>query len=504
MLAQRPPCRDRCINPQVGFTLLGNTAHPSKYPYNPYYGEWSPRVAGAWDVYGDGRTVIRGGYGLTYGRLNGVDLVLVPLLGTGLIQAVQCTDRTWRTVPAEVHKLARTTVFRVADGWPGSAAREPLVRPCLNRYYPGVNGVAAGAGEALDPNFRPNKVHTFTLTFARQLNNNMSLEIGYIGRIIKNEYMGMNLNAVPYMMTKGGQTFANAYANAVIGYCGSGNVNELWAEAMHRQHQQRSHPSRSLKLRWPVPATATALPTAPRPSSTRKESVQTAPAISAIQNVWSLYSDLDNGGFNFPRSMMNTSVARRDIGGSGQLTSGVGMNASIGYGNYNALFVTLKTQAWKGVSMQSNFTWSKALGTGAAVQATSAATAPDPFNLRTGYGLRRSIVRSSTTCSSFTNPTSTSRSRALWATCWEVGRSLRSSPLVAVCRSRWHRTINGGGQAFGEGDSVNFLGYGNSENAIPMTPWMWQRFRPLQHSRVERDWHGRLRSQHVRESGSSV
>ena len=23
-------------------------------------------------------------------------------------------------------------------------------------------------------------------------------------------------------------------------------------------------------------------------------------------NVWSLYSDLDNGGFNFPRSMMNT------------------------------------------------------------------------------------------------------------------------------------------------------------------------------------------------------
>ena len=33
---------------------------------------------------------MRGGYGRIYGRLNGVDLVLVPLLGTGLIQAVQC------------------------------------------------------------------------------------------------------------------------------------------------------------------------------------------------------------------------------------------------------------------------------------------------------------------------------------------------------------------------------------------------------------------------------
>ena len=51
------------------------------------------------------------------------------------------------------------------------------------------------------------------------------------------------------------------------------------------------------------------------------------------------------------------------------------MNASIGYGNYNALFITLKSQDWHGVTMQSNFTWSKALGTGAEVQATSEATA---------------------------------------------------------------------------------------------------------------------------------
>ena len=33
-------------------------------------------------------------------------------------------------------------------------------------------------------------------------------------------------------------------------------------------------------------------------------------------------------------------------------------------------------------------------------------------------------------------------------------------------------TINGGGQAFGEGDSSNFFGYGVSENAIPITPNM--------------------------------
>ncbi len=68
------------------------------------------------------------------------------------------------------------------------------------------------------------------------------------------------------------------------------------------------------------------------------------------------------------------------------MTSGVGMLASIGYGNYNALFITLKSQDWHGLTMQSNFTWSKALGTGAEVQAISSGTPPDPFNLQTGYG----------------------------------------------------------------------------------------------------------------------
>ena len=90
-----------------------------------------------------------------------------------------------------------------------------------------MNDVAAGAGEALDPNFRPNVVDSFTLTFQRQLTNKVSLEVGYIGRIINNEYLPINLNAVPYMMTKGGQTFAKAYANTVIGYCGNGNVNNM-------------------------------------------------------------------------------------------------------------------------------------------------------------------------------------------------------------------------------------------------------------------------------------
>ena len=68
-----------------------------------------------------------------------------------------------------------------------------------------------------------------------------------------------------------------------------------------------------------------------------------ANATSNLTNalVWDLWSDLDNGGFNFPRSMMNTPincVTGTEIGCQGQLTSGVGINASVGSGNYNGAF----------------------------------------------------------------------------------------------------------------------------------------------------------------------
>ncbi len=47
---------------------------------------------------------------------------------------------------------------------------------------------------------------------ARNQLSTCSLEVGYIGKILRNEFMLMNLDAVPYMTTLGGQSFAQAYA----------------------------------------------------------------------------------------------------------------------------------------------------------------------------------------------------------------------------------------------------------------------------------------------------
>jgi hypothetical protein len=145
------------------------------------------------------------------------------------------------------------------------------------------------------------------------------------------------------------------------------------------------------------------------------------------------------------------------------------MNASIGYGNYNAMFISLKSQDWHGVTMQSNLTWSKALGTGAEVQATSADTAPDPFNLRTGYGYQAFDRRFIYNFYAVYQPHFYKGQSGLLGHLlggWTIAPVFTTGTGLPIALL----TLNGGGQAFGEGDSVNFAGYGNTENAIPIVP----------------------------------
>ena len=385
-------------NPELGFALVGNTGGGLKYPYNPYYGQFSPRVAIAWNphfdaasiagkAFGSDNSVLRAGYGRQYGRLNGVDLVLVPLLGTGLIQAVQCIGASNIAATPCLGSGGPTlsNAFRIGvDSAPGPGTiNAPLPTPSATLPqpdFPGYNAIAAGAGEALDANFRPTAVDSFDVTLQRQISRKLTLEVGYIGRRITHEYQPIDLNGVPYMMTMGGQTFANAWKNVMLEYCGGGSVSGLaGGNCAGNMGAVTSQPFFEAAM---SPSFCT-------PPNCTTAVVTNQAANIAQNNAWSTWSALDNGDFNFPRSMQSTPincVTGTEIGCSGQFTSGVSENTSFGHGNYNAGFASLKMADWKGLTSQTNFTWSKALGTGALVQATSGYTEDDSFNQNEMYG----------------------------------------------------------------------------------------------------------------------
>jgi len=425
-------------NPVVGFALVGNTGGGQKYPYNPFYGSFSPRLAAAWNpnitdgflgkAFGGNKSVIRGGYSRIYGRLNGVDLVLVPLLGTGLIQPVQCRQ-AFMTGACGPTSPTVANAFRV--GTDGNVAPLPIATPTLPQpTFTGVNNVSAAAGEALDTRFRPNVVDSFDLTIQRQLSNKILLEVGYIGRRITHEYQPININAVPHMMTIGGQSFAKAYAavESALGCatsynaCGAAMPNTAAAATAYANTiAPQAFFENALNKTGYCNGFASCTAAVVFKEGFSKSNLLT-------QSVWNFWSDLDRGGvgggpvctnpagctnangttvaefqqttapgFNFQRSMLNSPiiggpldcgnpVGTATCGGSGQMTSGVGVNASVGHGNYNGAFVSLKITNWHNVTLQQNFTWSKALGTGAFVQATSEYTPNDPFNLDNMYG----------------------------------------------------------------------------------------------------------------------
>src|SRR5208282_2226210 len=354
--------------PLIGFATVRNVLNHTKYPYDPYYGGLSPRIGFAWNVKSD--TVVRGGYARIFGRINGVNPILVPMLTPGLLEPATCTGPTISgTCGNGATPTTPSTGFRVGVNGVNAALPSPsafLPQP----WYPGFNDASTGAGETIDPNFRPDRSDEFTLSIQHQFGPKVLAEVGYIGRMISNEIQYYSLTNVPYMMTRGGQTFANAWKNIMV-YTNFGQSNTATVPVQ--------------------PFFENAL----KPSYCAAFSSCTAAFVAnndaagnflmTVSDPFDAWAGVSNAGaWAFGRSFTSDPIAS-PFGANGQSPS-ITTTVSNGYGNYNALYFQLTTQDWRGLTLKTNFSYSNALGTGNVVQATSLFATVDPWNLQNAYG----------------------------------------------------------------------------------------------------------------------
>lgn len=418
-------------NPTLGFATIKNVAGGRKYPYDPFYDGVSPRISAAWNprfssgflgsLIGQNKTVLRGGWGLTYGRMNGVINILTPLLAPGLLQAVSCQGAVNPANAQAGNQCLGTggatpvTAFRIGvDGQ--TAPLPPAAQTIPQPFLPGTNGCSgagcvssghfpqSGDALALDPSYRPPRVQSIDFTIQRELNSKVSFEIGYIGRLINHELVDLDINAVPYMTTLNGQSYAQAFGALYTAVCGlSGPTcanNDISTDASGKPflYTGPAQPFFEAAMGGPTSpfcsgfSSCTAALLSPRtPADTVNGNSQLSSLqLGAAYSLWSALSRNASWTSGLGRTLPDSRVPGAQACPAGapvcsQLTS-LAMSLSNGYGNYHAAFSTVKFHGWHNIDGTANFTWGKALGTGATTQSTSGYTVVDPWNLRAMYG----------------------------------------------------------------------------------------------------------------------
>jgi hypothetical protein len=352
------------FNPVVGYVPIAATGR--KYPFDPDYSNFGPRLGVAWNPGGDGplgfllgnkKTVVRGGWSRQFERKNGVGLVLTPALGVGFGDLADCiAPGSGKPDPSAGGAVAPlgcnnggtpSSNFRI--GVDGNHINIPQLPPVSGGLIiPGVNSIFEGRDSRLDPHYKTGSSDSFDLTIQRELPGKMIMEIGYVGRKSRDLFGNIDLNAIPYMFTPKG-------------------VNQTFAQAFDKVAAQLQQGVKLANL-TPQPWFESVV----GPGGTVAAAKIDGGSAWAAHGAGAVWFELEAAGAIPADTIANTQVGAIDW--SGNFT----------YGNYNAGFITLRSRGYHGVTFDMNYTYSHSLDNfGITQECTS--VIPDAYDPHRSY-----------------------------------------------------------------------------------------------------------------------
>jgi len=166
---------DKAAQINASSRLNDLTVQRSKNWYNNDYNNFAPRFGFAWDPAGDGKTAIRGGYGIFYDRIIGATTSYVDSNTPGFSQVQQVFPNS-----------AAGSDVRAGDAVP-LPQRPPAPQLRLPNNRQNTIGLFV-------PNLRTGYFQHYSLTLQRELFRNAVIEAGYVGTRGVKLFMDLNPN----------------------------------------------------------------------------------------------------------------------------------------------------------------------------------------------------------------------------------------------------------------------------------------------------------------------
>jgi len=360
----------KIFNPAIAFQPIKQAGRGGVFDID--WNNLAPRVAVSWNpsasgnkwlgyLFGDRKTVIRGGYSLVFDRQNTVQSVIVPTLGVAFAQTLNVTSPLCNATGAGGRNCTPTGNTAASGFRVGVDGRIPLptvpnltipVSPYWGPNLTNPSGAPVLFPEILsfqvDPQIKVGENHAFDLTWQRELPKNMLLELGYVGRYASKLPQSMSFGQVPYIHvdTASGQTFAQAF-DAVAAQLRGGTA----ATAVTPQPWFENN----------------------SPGGTRTlAGLQTTNFING--NLNQIFLTLDTRRIQAGLQPFNNYLAQTLF-----------LRSSVGKSNFNGMFVTLRKRLSQGLLYTVNYSFSKSFDQLGAIQ-NAASVMPNSFDLNAEYG----------------------------------------------------------------------------------------------------------------------
>jgi outer membrane receptor protein involved in Fe transport len=242
------------FDPVQGPIQLGTSALP--HLYNGDHNNFSPRLGFAWDISGNGKTVVRAGASLMYEELPMAEFIDVSnALGLGLTPTgtarVVCSTNPCTAASKQVITQGTGNIAILTANVPGSSGLsanwKAQTAACVSggttacgSIFPSSifalqcgDGLSGGAGpsafndpspcimSAVDPKMRTPYITTFSLNVERAITTNMSLEVGYVGTHGTKLLGFTNINQPPL-----GSGFS-ACSSPIVADCTTGALEQI-------------------------------------------------------------------------------------------------------------------------------------------------------------------------------------------------------------------------------------------------------------------------------------